>query len=780
MKKIVLSMKLVAMLVMVLALPPAALSESINYTATYDYSNLTIGTDTLGGVTYSTVNYDGLVNGGVPGAPSLPVDYIRFSVPYNATNFTVNATTHYEVMVNIAQLVYPCQTPRLMEDTTEYQITPPNSAFYSNGLYPAQRAQVVDEGFLAGENHIVTVAVIPIAFKRQFNGLFWRNQIAEPASISIILTYQLSGTPTTSLLVRRDTVLRNEGFELTRSMVVNPDWVRENAVPDTSAYVHYHDDINPGSGYTVDTTATYLIVTTEELKHSTRRIAALKRQKGYSVKVVTMDEVLVSPYSGDGDMVLDENGNYQVAYGDDAGKLREYLRYCFHNLGTEYVLLAGTDVPYRYCYLDSTYSDSPSDLYYSDLNSNWALGDTVDRCAELFVGRILAKSDNQINNYCDKLLRYELNPGNGDTSYLKRAFFFLGRDYNYHLGYVKYKFKEARKCLRPIYPNQTYIVDSVNNYSFWPKGKDIIDTLIANPVGMAIPFNHGSSSLIRVYGPDSNGKNAYICSLDSITSFENEDRDGIDCLNNKDYPMIFYAPSCNTVPYYNSSGMSFGESFITGKDYGGPVYIGYTSDVIDVKICDILLDFSKYLANGESHLNKAYALSKSQSDLEYYDECLIHAYIGDPSVELWTDTPHEYSNISVTRTNNSITISGIDVDSTIVAYRDEDYRVGHRIASSESLTLNSVSPNSSIMLYKHNCIPYILPMFLQGKTIQKDQYVIASDVTAGFYVDNSRLPGNVIVKSGTEYEIEATGTVTLDGGFRVEKGATFAVYPSCF
>ena len=38
--------------------------------------------------------------------------------------------------------------------------------------------------------------------------------------------------------------------------------------------------------------------------------------------------------------------------------------------------------------------------------------------------------------------------------------------------------------------------------------------------------------------------------------------------------------------------------------------------------------------------------------------------------------------------------------------------------------------------------------------------------------------GNVTVKNGIEYEIEASGTVTLEDGFRVERGATFAVYPS--
>ena len=40
--------------------------------------------------------------------------------------------------------------------------------------------------------------------------------------------------------------------------------------------------------------------------------------------------------------------------------------------------------------------------------------------------------------------------------------------------------------------------------------------------------------------------------------------------------------------------------------------------------------------------------------------------------------------------------------------------------------------------------------------------------------------GNVTIKNGIEFEIESSGTVTLEDGFRVEKGATFAVYPSCF
>lgn len=100
--------------------------------------------------------------------------------------------------------------------------------------------------------------------------------------------------------------------------------------------------------------------------------------------------------------------------------------------------------------------------------------------------------------------------------------------------------------------------------------------------------------------------------------------------------------------------------------------------------------------------------------------------------------------------------------------------------SAQLIIRNNVSPNGTIMLYKHNYIPYIAPLFLQNVALSNSQYVIASDVTAGESVDSIRTPGYVTVKSGVEYEIEASGTVTLSDGFSVEKGATFAVYPSSF
>ena len=461
MKKLILT-RLVALFMMTLVplLTPAV--NTIIYNANYDFSNLTLGTDTLGGVTYTTVNYDGIFNVGEPGMPSLPVDYIKFSVPYNATNFTVTATLQNTMISNLSSyLVYPCQPARMMNDTTPIVIIPPdNSVYNSSSYYPSQNAWVVDEGFLAGENHIVTVAVMPLSYKHRVMGNLTTNQLRKSGTVRLVLSYELSDTPAMYPIIREDTTLRQEGYALTRSIVANPDNVLFNAPTDINMNPLDPNSLNPSDGLNGgvnppnppnpdDTTNynggeleqmiyPYLIVTTPELKNSLRRLAALKRQKGYGVKIVTMDDVMSDSIASLGDRFMQPDGSYRIAYTDNAGKLRQYLKYAYRNLGTQYVLLVGKSIPYRhvdYTVADLKYNtehqkldtifetiDCVSDFYYIELNSDWS--DSInDHFPELYVGRVLCDTSDQIVNYSDKLLKYELNPGNGDYSYLKRAYY---------------------------------------------------------------------------------------------------------------------------------------------------------------------------------------------------------------------------------------------------------------------------------------------------------------------------------------------------------------------
>ena len=245
--------------------------------------------------------------------------------------------------------------------------------------------------------------------------------------------------------------------------------------------------------------------------------------------------------------------------------------------------------------------------------------------------------------------------------------------------------------------------------------------------------------------------------------------------------MIFYAPVCNTADFDTSNSISFSESFTTGKDYGGPVYIGNTRRSVDLLSRRTFESFASKLSRGigDYKLGKVDALSKEGIN-RYIEEIMNHAYIGDPSLEIWTDEPQEFSNINLSRTDHSIKISGIDANSTIVACYSNEGKIVLDTISTQSAIFRTISPNSTVMLYKHNYIPYIAPLVLQKVNLDHSQYVIASDVIAGKYVDKNRKNGDVIVKNGVEYEIEASGTVMLYDGFKVERGATFAVYPSSF
>lgn len=813
MKKITLLIRLVIALAVAAAIPLTARAaiNQILYTANYNGTPV-LGNDTLGGVTYSTVTYGGLYNGGDPGNPSLPIDYIRFSVPYNATNFTVTASwlPMYLANYNLSHLVYPCQPLRLMNDTTPVVIAlPDTSAYFMGGTYPSQSAWVVDEGFLDGENHIVTVAVMPFAYTHTST----TDKVTLRRKLNVKLQYSLSDSLAMYPIIRNDSALREEGYSLARSLVINPSQVKTFApIALQSDFDSIGINLNGGAGNginggifpgfdppdptPVDTTELggqemhvtgdfypYLIVTTSNLLHSVRRIAALKRQKGYDVKIVTMDQVMNDPNARDGDRIKQSDGTIQIAYNDSAGVLRQFLKEYYQKHGTKYVLFVG-DIPYRcldaFDFESTANIDSATivkyynngiltDSYFADLNSNWT-NMNKERQPELYVGRIPASICEQVENYTDKLFWYSLNPGNGDVSYLQNAFFSEGRDfYTYQTG--------LKNSLLQIFPNQIIINDPPNNNSAHPKGKDIIDALNSNPVGFISIFNHGGKHDIMVHGTKDNlpiprHYISYIENKDTITG------NGLDCLKNKYKPMIFYSTACHTIPFDIKNTMNFGESFITGKDYGGPVYIGYTREVYDLCIRGIAEAFANRINDGYHGLGEAFTLTKI--DGQYTFESFLSAFFGDPELELWTNTPQEYNTVQVTRTDSVVTISCIDILPSRISYMTKNNLMTSKLVNSQTVRLTNASPNSTIMLYKHDCIPYIAPLLLQNTNINTSQYVIAKDVSAGYSVDNKRLLGDVTVKNGTRYEIEAQGSVTLHGGFKVEKGATFAVYPSSF
>lgn len=107
-------------------------------------------------------------------------------------------------------------------------------------------------------------------------------------------------------------------------------------------------------------------------------------------------------------------------------------------------------------------------------------------------------------------------------------------------------------------------------------------------------------------------------------------------------------------------------------------------------------------------------------------------------------------------------------------------KLGMTQATASSVTFNQINPNSTIMVYDSTHLPYIARLVLQNTTLNNSQYVIANDVTIGRQAESSRTFGDVTVSDDACYEIESAGKVTIEGGFNVELGASFAIYTSSY
>ncbi|MDH3889715.1 MAG: C25 family cysteine peptidase [candidate division Zixibacteria bacterium] len=179
--------------------------------------------------------------------------------------------------------------------------------------------------------------------------------------------------------------------------------------------------------------ASYLIITAPHLAAPMQRLAWYKNSIGCRTSLAYIDEILAI-----------QTGR------DEAEQLRNYLTE-FYAQGGSYVLLAGdaTVLPIRYAYHRAVDEAPPllqqqvSDLYFADLSGEWDLDndnvwgerthDQADLTPELMVGRLPFNTIEQFDDYVDKLIAYETEPGGDEREYLDRAFFFSSdqmRDYS--------------------------------------------------------------------------------------------------------------------------------------------------------------------------------------------------------------------------------------------------------------------------------------------------------------------------------------------------------------
>ena len=782
-------------LVTALMLSTLPAMAEVRDTVDFDFVERTFEHITVDGETFIRYSFPDCDQIDQTGAPMLPVKYIRLSVPYNATNITVRPLASW-TPANENKRIYPAPVPIPTDGSvTEEPGTVIDSTIYMTDAYwPPSAAELVGDGYYMGENRIVTIAVYPMLYNPV------QNKMHNYTQVRVKVSYDLGPTPA-GMLVRYNPQLRQQERQQAMALVSNPELVEAHAVP--AATVQHMMQQNPDTTNWPVPGYEYMVITTRELAPAFKRLIALKQQKGYRAGVVCVEDIVNDPLVQNGDKCMLPDSTYSYI-NDDAGKIRQYLRENF-DYGTKYVLFGGDSVPFRYGYAESTnnytgyalhHKKVPTDTYYCDFNSNWNVdGDDyygemkffskngrLDLEPELFVGRLMFYNTETVANYTEKLLRYEISPGHGNTSYLKRIV----------LTQCK-PFKTASLLASFYYcfwQNQQLFIDSgLNN----PTATDVINYVNLQPAGIMSLEGHGNPWAVFVNYTKNNGR--CIVTLDTITyPVSYVETCGLDMMQNKYYPNVMYSYACTTTPFDNYEesdsrkypGINFGQSFTLGKNYGGVAFlgntrVGYADTTLRLSSSSLLeKKFVESISAGHHKLGEIEAVSKSIYDGSMRNYIgLVHNLMGDPECDIWTDEPTTINVITTARFNNSIVIEVLNNENDTLVYGLSDginQLMG--ASSSGSITFSDVNPNSTVMVYQHNYLPYIAPLFLQNERVERSQYVIANDVYAGRNVDSNRTVGDLTIAVGSEYEIESKGQVVLAPGFKVEKGALFSVTQS--
>lgn len=741
------------------------------------------------GTIYNVIRLADMQNSGEPGVPDLPAKYVSLSVPSDAETFDVVVENIQTESILLERKIFPTQYPvPTLVGFTDKKFTKPNEGIYSSvAPFPRNRVSIVHDGFLDGDKRILTLVIYPAVY---FPGL-QKIEFAKQISLKVMAnrTNIRSAVP---MGLSPKNELAEDILQYLKSQVVNPEDIEKNISYNFSKVKSQNFITHISIPY-----FEYCVITSRKLSRSFERLVAWKREKGLNAGIICVEDILA-----DNAIVGDLVSNLY----DDAAKIRGYLQLAYQYGGTKYVLFGGNDkvLPIRYgsgnpntwSYSgDSIAGKIPTDLYFSDLDGNWNkdgdkyLGefsnDSVDYLPELYVGRILCSTPEEVDLYTTKLLKYEQNPGNGDFSYLKKAFYCQSDQMQ--AG------KQANiiaKDMQGIFPQYT-IVEEFPSYNapnpIYPTGKAVIDSMNQPRRAFLGWFGHGNPGgiSVRVNG------NAHRCYLGILAlegnnaGHEPEEGNGLDNLTNLNYPAIAYSIACTVTPYDNeknnySAKYNVGESFTVGGLYGGPAFIGNTRyGWVSFSYLQ-QQEFNKQIKNGIYKIGVAEALSKNYYGGQYkHWIALANNLIGCPEFEIWTDIPLYFNDVMANHSSSSVNVSVPVVDSVIVSVRglfNSDYVARQTLySSSPSVNFTGLPQNIVITVDKHNYLPHILPLFAQNEDVSDFNYIHVSDARLGRNVTDTKPQGDLVIKLGAEVILEKSGIVSLEAGFNVEKGGVFEI-----
>ncbi len=415
------------------------------------------------------------------GKPMLPVFVPTYIIPYWKTVSYCEVVSKDSVQVPGFWKIYPAQS------SSDTSWVPPDSAvYYSDSLYPGIPTGNIDLGSFDG-----AVLARPQANVFQYRPL--SGKLFLYTEITLKLVFKDSEPPINAKerYAHVQAIYDDMLSALTENDEAIGAWYRRPVI------------IEPGSRTMPDV---FAIITTANQMDEAAQYADWTDRRGYPTIVVDVANI-IGQYGGR----------------NPAEDVFNWIQAQYQE-GLSFVLFLGyeEDIPYRYL----TYTNLPqkpdppydlwqfvpSDLYFSsvscavspgcalkplwDCDEDQVYGEpgpqnglppgdagSWDHYPEVFVGRVLAYTDpvdgdpNEAQNWVDKTLKYEKDPGNAGN-----------------LTKVKFIFEEIScpRCeeTKDYYPDDYYFTDLYHKPS-----REVLDTLSTKPCGWVNIYSHGEPSM---------------------------------------------------------------------------------------------------------------------------------------------------------------------------------------------------------------------------------------------------------------------------------------------
>lgn len=571
-----------------------------------------------------------------PGEPELPSIFLNYIIPPNAKVESLIISQLHTTEIEGQRLIYPAQPLRSLGETLSW--VPPDTLIYnSEEPYPGTILAIVDEGLMDGAR-IVTVQISPLQYQPKSKRLYLVDYIS----------FDFAFKPSTFPELRP---IKRGKFE----QPIYDAALKSAVVNDNEIAAYYSKPIlveeNQLGGFVPYPTAPCAIIAPAEFHNEFQRYADWLTDQG-------LRTCLISPQT-----------IYFYFMGcDPAERIRNYIKHCYQYAGGTYFILGGDDyfLPVRYCVpLDippdppPTVHDSiPCDLYFSDLTGDWNCDpfmpdaywgemtqDNPDRFPEVFVGRVSAYNVNEVENWVDKVLNYEISPANTGDELTTVSWIYnhdIGRGFSW--GIFPEHFSHNILEDRDAYP------DAFNE--------------INNGYGLVTIDCHGD---IREFHPRHDDDRTIIHSF--WLGGHQYNNTGVNKLTNSDKYYICYSFSCYCGAFDKSDTCiadAFTDAYcreLSPSPVGASAYLGNTrygklyyvdvgpSHGLQANFYNNL--FTKYYPESKdpseySRIGVAEALSKviEQESWDLYEfryVCYAHNLFGSPHTEAWTNEPGELS-----------------------------------------------------------------------------------------------------------------------------------------